>query len=194
MAVIYSGDGGWRDLDKEIGEHLAERGVPVVGVDSLRYFWSRKQPEAIARDLAEIIESYGDRFGTDPRRTRRLLVRRGVLPFAITRLPAAVRDRVVLVSLLGLGPRVDFQIPPRAWLGDEPGDDAPPSLPELRKLDMARVQCFYGEDEDDTLCRDPALAGAEVIGTKGGHHFDGDYPALARRIYTAAMKQLPAGR
>ena len=23
MAVIYSGDGGWRDLDKEIGEHLA---------------------------------------------------------------------------------------------------------------------------------------------------------------------------
>ena len=64
MAVIYSGDGGWRDLDKEIGEHLAQRGVPVVGVDSLRYFWSAKTPDELGRDLAEIIDAYGDKWGT----------------------------------------------------------------------------------------------------------------------------------
>lgn len=31
MAVIYSGDGGWRDLDKQIGEALQKDGIPVVG-------------------------------------------------------------------------------------------------------------------------------------------------------------------
>ena len=40
MAVIYSGDGGWRDIDKDIAGALQAQGIPVVGVDSLRYFWS----------------------------------------------------------------------------------------------------------------------------------------------------------
>lgn len=33
MAVIYSGDGGWRDIDKEVGNALQQQGVPVVGVE-----------------------------------------------------------------------------------------------------------------------------------------------------------------
>jgi type IV secretory pathway VirJ component len=191
MAVIYSGDGGWRDLDKEIGEHLSQRGVPVVGVDSLRYFWTEKKPDEIAKDLAEIIESYGDRFGTKQVLLVGYSFGAAVLPFAVSRLPAEVRSRILLVSFLGLGPRVDFQFHAEDWLGGEPDETAPLVLPELRKLDMARVQCFYGEDEDDSLCRDPGLAGADVIETKGGHHFDGGYGAIAQRIYDAAVKHLP---
>ena len=48
MAVIYSGDGGWRDIDKDIAGALQEKGIPVVGVDSLRYFWSEKTPDQVA--------------------------------------------------------------------------------------------------------------------------------------------------
>jgi len=191
MAVIFSGDGGWRDLDKEIGEHLAQRGVPVVGVDSLRYFWTEKKPEDIAKDLAEIIDSYGDRFGTKHVMLIGYSFGAAILPFAVNRLPKAARDQIVLVSFLGLGPRADFQFHPEGWLGGEPDESAPLVLPELKKLDMARVQCFYGEDEDDSLCPDPALAGASVIQTKGGHHFDGDYGAIAQRIFDAAKKNVP---
>ncbi|MGH8506085.1 MAG: AcvB/VirJ family lysyl-phosphatidylglycerol hydrolase, partial [Stenotrophobium sp.] len=39
LAVILSGDGGWADLDKSVGKALSQKGVAVVGVDSLRYFW-----------------------------------------------------------------------------------------------------------------------------------------------------------
>jgi type IV secretory pathway VirJ component len=45
------------------------------------------------------------------------------------------------------------------------------------------IQCFYGADEDDSAC--PLLlrkGQADVIRTTGGHHFDHDYGALARRI------------
>ena len=48
MAVVYSGDGGWRDIDKDIAGRLQASGIPVVGVDSLRYFWSEKTPEQTA--------------------------------------------------------------------------------------------------------------------------------------------------
>ena len=186
MAVVYSGDGGWRDLDKEIGEHLAERKVPVVGVDSLRYFWRAKTPDEIGRDLGAILDAYGDKWGTRKVALIGYSFGAAVLPFAVNRLPAALRERVVLVSLLGLGARAPMQIAVEGWLGAEPDADAPLVMPELLRLDLAKVQCFYGEDEDDSICPDPKLAAADVIKTKGGHHFDEDYAALAQRIFDAA--------
>lgn len=62
MAVVYSGDGGWRDLDKTLAEDLARHGVPVVGVDSLRYLWREKTPDRVAADLARILRHYGERW------------------------------------------------------------------------------------------------------------------------------------
>jgi type IV secretory pathway VirJ component len=44
LAAILSGDGGWRDIDKRIGAVLAQGDIGVVGLDSLRYFWSAKTP------------------------------------------------------------------------------------------------------------------------------------------------------
>ena len=54
MAVIYSGDGGWRDLDKEIGEHLADEGVPVVGADGRRGPASAQVPGAQLRAVRTV--------------------------------------------------------------------------------------------------------------------------------------------
>ena len=62
-------------------------------------------------------------------------------------------------------------------------------MPELARLDLARVQCIYGEDEEGNACTDPALAPAELIRTSGGHHFDGDYEALARMILRSAERR-----
>lgn len=44
FAVLLSGDGGWAGLDKEVAAALSKSGVPVVGVDSLRYFWTPRTP------------------------------------------------------------------------------------------------------------------------------------------------------
>jgi type IV secretory pathway VirJ component len=61
--------------------------------------------------------------------------------------------------------------------------------PELKKVPPAIVQCFYGAQEQDTLC--PALdkTGIAVIRTGGDHHFGGDYNAIERRILGAFKQQ-----
>jgi len=192
VAVIYSGDGGWRDIDKQIGEVLAAEGMPVVGVDSLRYFWRERSPDQVAADLAAILRHYAQAWGT----TRSVLVGysfgAAILPFAINRLPAELRDRVVQVSLLGLEPRAAFEFHVSGWLGASSRKD-PLVLPELERLPAGLVQCFYGEEEEETLCRAPELARVELIETRGGHHFDGDYAALARRIERGAERRLAQG-
>jgi type IV secretory pathway VirJ component len=189
LAVIYSGDGGWRDLDKQIGEYLAARGVRVVGVDSLRYFWTPRTPEEVARHLGEILHAELGRPGA-PQRAMLIGYSFGadILPFAWNRLAEADRRSLLQLSLLGLGSHAVFEFHVTGWL-QRPDTSGLPILPELQRIDLAKVQCFYGADETDTLCPRLAARGAEVIGTTGGHHFDGDYTKLAQRILDGALKR-----
>lgn len=188
FAVIYSGDGGWRDLDKQIGQSFAAHGTPCVGVDSLRYFWRSKTPDQVAADLGRIIRHYQAAWSAPDVLLVGYSFGAGILPFAVNRLPDAERAAVLQVSLLGLGPSAPFEIAVTGWLGAVSAD-ALPVPPELAQLDLSRVQCFYGEEEAETLCPDPQLARAEIIRTRGGHHFDGDYEALARRILEGASRR-----
>jgi type IV secretory pathway VirJ component len=190
MAVVISGDGGWRDLDKTIADIFETRGVPTVGLDALRYFWSEKTPEETAKDLARIIEAYGAEWGT-----RHVLLvgysfGADVLPAVYGALPAEVRERVRQISLLALSRRASFEIRVTGWLGAE-NTEGRPVLPDLARIDPALIQCFHGEDEGDaSLCPElAAKGGVEVIRTAGGHHFDGDYEALASRILDGARRR-----
>lgn len=189
MAIVISGDGGWRDLDKTIAQALQKDGVPVIGLDSLRYFWSEKTPAQTSRDLARVMQTYGARWHANHVALVGYSFGADVMPFAYNRLPDALRAKVSLVSLLGFAPDADFQIRVGGWLGMPASDKALKAQSELTRVPLAIVQCFYGENEKDTLC--PALAntGVEVIRTSGDHHFGRDYNALERRILSAFRKQ-----
>jgi type IV secretory pathway VirJ component len=183
LAVIYSGDGGWRDIDKQLGDALATRGIAVVGVDSLRYFWSARTAEQVSADLARTLAHYtaawhirhviliGYSFGAD------------VLPFAYNRLPAELQGRVSQITLLAPGRAADFEIQTLGWFGAGPSDDAQPIPPEAARLEHAKVQCIFGTDDaGDSLCTQPTARGMEVVRRPGGHHFDNDYVALAHIV------------
>ena len=43
------------------------------------------------------------------------------------------------------------------------------------------MQCFYGEDETDTMCPEVTKLAMTVVRTKGGHHFGGDYQVPGTR-------------
>jgi phosphatidylglycerol lysyltransferase len=181
LAIVLSGDGGWRDVDRSIAQKLQSDGVSVVGWDSLRYFWSKKSPAQTARDLGAVINTYTSRWGASKIALIGYSFGADVLPFAYDHLSPKARVRVVQLSLLGFAPAANFEITVSGWLGAAPGKDALPTEPALAPIDPTMVQCFYGANEDDSAC--PLLTGkAEVIRVPGGHHFDNDYGALARRI------------
>ena len=181
LAIVLSGDGGWRDLDKTISEKLQSAGVSVVGWDSLRYFWSRKSPEQVARDLGAIINTFLSRWGASKVVLVGYSFGADVLPFAYDRVSPETKAHIVQLSLLGFSTAADFEIRVAGLVGAGPSKEALPTEPALAPIDPSMIQCFYGADEDDTACR--FLQGkAEVIRTAGGHHFDGNYGALAQRI------------
>ncbi len=188
MAIIYSGDGGWRDLDKSIGDAFQKQGVPTIGVDSLRYFWSRKTPEQTSADLARIIDFYTEKWGIDHVVLVGYSFGADVLPSAYRLLPPDEQSQVSEISLLGLSDQVDYVISVGAFLGTNSGDGQ--TLPDIKTIKPALIQCFYGEEEDDSLCPKLEGSGVELIKTTGGHHFDGDYDGLARRILDGLSRRL----
>ncbi|MCA1403237.1 virulence factor family protein [Ensifer sp. IC3342] len=192
MAVVYSGDGGWRDIDKEVGNVLQREGVPVVGVDSLRYFWSERQPQGAADDLARIITYYQKRWNV-----RNVLLigysfGADILPRTYNLLPPADRARVRQLTLMALSHHADYKISVLGWLGAE-GEGGDP-VDDIKAIDPSLVQCIYGTEEDDDACPGLKSSGVDVVAIEGGHHFDEDYPALTRRVLDALDRRLAAAR
>jgi len=191
MAVIYSGDGGWRDIDKEVGGKLQKEGIPVVGIDSLHYFWSERKPQETADDLGKIIDLYrkqwnvkhvlliGYSFGAD------------VVPATYKLLKPAEKSSIVQISLLSLSHEVDYVISVMGWLGQKTDGAGGDPVADLKDVDPKLVQCIYGNDDDDEVaCPDLKDSGASVVELPGDHHFDENYDLLTKTIVDALKSRL----
>jgi len=190
LAIILSGDGGWRDLDRTIGETLAKGNIAVVGVDTLRYFWQARKPQQVADDLTRIINGYGKLWN----RSRILLIGYSfgadVLPATYNLLPLDLQQRIGLISLLGLSETADYQFHVEGWLGME-SDSTIKTVPELARIDKNLLMCLYGDDDDEEICTNKVFDGAHRVEMTGGHHFDGNYEELANLIAEQWQRSTP---
>lgn len=179
VAIFISGDGGWRDIDKTMGEWLSTQAVHVVGLDALHYFWSKRTPQELAADITTLIKDadpqaklpvmlIGYSFGAD------------TLPLAYPLLSKDLQDRTRVIALMAPSLSTSLQVTISGWLGiDDSGYPVPPAIAALPK---DKVLCIYGKDDDDGGCEDPAVKDITKIETDGGHHFDGDYTKIAQRF------------
>jgi type IV secretory pathway VirJ component len=181
MAVFWSGDGGWAELDQEISAGLADHGIPVVGVNSLKYFWTNRTPEQTAKDLERIIRHYAALWQKEKVALIGYSLGADIVPFAANRLNEAVKSRVDLIALLSPALEVDFEFHLSSWLGAS-SKTALPTMPEIVQLGSTRLLCISGEQETDGLC--PNLQGDNFkkVALPGAHHFGGNYAQIAETI------------
>lgn len=180
FVVLLSGDGGWANIDKDIGNRLNQQGIPVVGWNSLQYFWTRKTPERASADLARTIRHYQTMWHRNKVVLVGFSLGADVLPFMVSRLPPSERAAIADVALLSLGHRVDFEFHVTDWLGSGHPDsrDIAPELGQLREP----VLCLYGTHDTDTLCPSYRAANVTTIGLPGDHHFEGDFKRVSQLI------------
>jgi type IV secretory pathway VirJ component len=182
MGILLTGDGGWGVTDRGIAEGLAAKGIPVVALNSLHYFWKRKTVEQAAADLERILQYYsalwnrseivviGYSFGAD------------VLPFMLNRIPGEDLKKIKVIALLGLSSTADFQFHLSDWFSSRKHSSSQMVLPELEKLRGKQILCFYGTEDSDALCGklDPGLA--KAIPIQSGHRFGRDYQPIVDAI------------
>ncbi|HEX3396781.1 MAG TPA: AcvB/VirJ family lysyl-phosphatidylglycerol hydrolase [Steroidobacteraceae bacterium] len=184
FAILMSGDGGWAGIDQDLAAALSAKGIPVVGLDSLRYYWTARTPEGLAADTERLMRYYLSHLG----KKRVLLIGYSqgadVLPFAVNRLSQSSKSAVALMAVLAISEHAIFEFHVSNWISDD--NSGPETLPEINRVSGVPIVCIYGEDEHDSLCPKLDPQKFNVVKVKGGHHFDGNYAGLADRILSAA--------
>jgi len=184
LAVHITGDGGWGVTDKGLARELAAGGIPVVGLNSLQYFWHARTPEETANDLARILRHYldswhqrrvvliGYSFGAD------------VLPILVNRLPADLLARVPAIVLLGPSAEASFEFHLTDWIGGRERTNTLPVAPEIERIEGPEIFCFYGEGDKEAICKelDPARVHSYPLG--GGHRIGNRFDEIVRTILT----------
>lgn len=183
VTLFYSGDGGWRDLDKSVAEEMAKLDYSVLGVDVLRYFWERKTPDQVTSDLIATMRFYRTNWGVKSFVLAGFSFGADILPVIYNKLPESEKSNVDLLVFLALGNHADFEVHVAGWLGQSTREM--PLASELLQIPKNKVLCIYGKEEKaktGTACSSLENSEAKVIELPGGHHFDKDYPKLARLI------------
>ncbi len=119
-----------------------------MGWDSLRYFWTARTPDGVARDLDRTLRYYAAHWN----RHRVLVIGYSqgadVLPFAVNRLPDTTRRMILTTTLLGLGRNAAFEFHLSNWVGPAAGVAI---LPEYRKMARA-TPCVCSAPGTRILC------------------------------------------
>jgi type IV secretory pathway VirJ component len=190
LAVLLTGDGGWAGGDKSMAQALAQRSVAVAGLNTARYVDHARTPDEAASDLARIVRHFLGAW----HRQRVVLIgySRGadLVPFMVSRLPADLRDKVVLTALIGPGQWASFEFSLLDITREHARPDTFPVQPEVAKLKGTPVLCLYGSRDRGAICRSLADAGlARGVEHAGGHRVSGDDgPALVDTILDALPK------
>ena len=189
LALLLTGDGGWARGDRALAQVLVRGGVSVLALDSRAYLRAgHRTPEIAARDAAEILERYAARWNRD----RLVLVgySRGadLAPFIVSRWPAALRQRLALLALVGFADHANFEFRWQDLVHDSRRASDLPTRPELAKLRGTRVVCVYGAEEDDSVCPSLDASVARVGKIPGGHVLDNATGAAAGQLVLDALR------
>ncbi len=193
IAVIVSGDGGWLSLDKKLGRQLQARGVGVVGIDSLQYFWSQRTTRGVTQDLARILRTYLKLWNKSSALLIGYSQGADVIPFMASGLPADLQARVKLVGIIGSDGSARFDRDLDAAVTGRRREQDLPVLPEIAKIGNMHPVCVYGAEEKETLCHEIPTGQAELLKVPGGHDFAGDGGYIAESfLYEAGMGPKPS--
>lgn len=183
-AVYLSGDVGYKiAMGQQLGHRLSAAGIPVVAVNSLGFFRTKRSIAEVTELLSRAIllgteagnpdgvVLIGHSFGAD------------ALQAGMADLPAVLRAKVRAIILIVPTKRLYLQISPIEMLDwfDPDGE----TLPTLSKLDWVPLICIYGAEEDDSPCPDISGGNVRRVALPGGHALDWDDAAVYRAIKVA---------
>jgi type IV secretory pathway VirJ component len=164
------GDGGWKRFDVKLGDEFSAQHMPYVCLNSIKYFWSAKTPDQLAKDMIPVIHEYLKKWNKTEIILTGFSFGAEVLPFLYTRLPADLKQKVKLVMLITPAGTSDFAVHVSDMLGFDrkyPYDVAK----EVEKIKNVKVLGVFGDKENSTFPMGHKQENCKITFVKGSHHF-----------------------
>ena len=188
LVFMISGDGGWTSFDQSLAQALAERGVPVAGLDAQSYFWKAKTPERSAVEINRAILAAQQKSG------RQQLILAGysfgasIVPFIANRLNVDLKTKLEAIVLLSPQDVADFEIHITDMLNIGPKKGNYDVVAEIKKIKEVKPLCIFGQEESSEKKALFAKNGLRVINIPGSHRYNENYIGIANLIIQQANK------
>lgn len=184
MIVYITGDGGMKKFSASVIESFHQKSYPVVALNALKYFWSKKTPQQAAKDIAALIKYYQSQWGNNH---GILLIGYSlgadVLPFIYTSLPSDVAVEVKQLVLLSPSLYTDLEVHVSDMLGKSSNKGM--SVPtEINKITSKPLLLVFGAEEKEFNFSALSIPYQKLI-LPGGHAYDEDANGVAGKILTA---------
>ncbi len=182
LVFFISGDGGWSSFDHGVSEKLASEGMPIVGLDSQKYFWNAKQPKETADEVAKAVVYYMKEWN----RSSFIIVGYSfgacVAPFIANNFPAPLKPYLKGVFCLSPDETGDFEIHVADMLSISTKEKYN-VLNEMKAIESVNPVCIFGTGENTELQNKFTAKGIKVETLAGGHHYNNDYKAVVDVIF-----------
>lgn len=181
LIIYISGDGGFNQFSTSLCTAIVNEGYQVLALDAKSYFWNKKTPGQSANDLMSSAEPFllgnnqrkviltGYSFGAD------------VLPFIYNQLSVKFRQKILRILLLSPSGSTDFEIHWADMLGGN-SKRTMDVLQEINNLGTLNTVLINGDDDESIQSGKVTLPNFNHEIIPGGHHYDGDIPALAKMM------------
>lgn len=182
MVLAISGDGGWNVWEESLRKEFIKKGVPVVGLDALKYFWKEKTPEQATSDLSRVLNYYlknwkkqhfillGYSFGAN------------IIPFIATRLKEPYKSKLIKVVLISPDPQADFEIHLVDMLNMDLSEYKYNVTDEVKKIKSVKILCLFGTSEDPYRKKMFRFDPVQLVELPGKHHFKFNIPPIVEKI------------
>jgi len=190
MVFLISGDGGWTNFDHSIAETLADKGMPVVGLDAQKYFWNAKTPGETALEVEKAVQHYLKQWNKKSFILVGYSFGANVVPFIANKLSLNLKSMLTGIYCLSPNEKADFEIHLSDMLGMGSKDQSYKVTDEIKIGKEFRTVCIFGEDEDNTLRGHFEQVGAKVNTIPGNHHYN-NHPDAAANVIVKDVENAP---
>jgi type IV secretory pathway VirJ component len=182
IALLISGDGGWYGFEQSIADNLAKQGIPTVGLDSKKYFWSRRTPEETASDIANALNFYGKEWSREKFVLIGYSLGAEIVPFILNRLPEELKTKIESCVLLSPATTTDFEIHISNMLGMGNRNNTYNTMDEIIKMQSVPTLIIFGEGEKTPI--PGLLSGTSILIRKipGDHHYKFNLPLIMQTM------------
>jgi type IV secretory pathway VirJ component len=182
IVLFITGDGGMKKFSVDIVNILAGRGYPVIGLNTLKYFWNKKTPQQAAADVTALLQYYSSRWNNHAFILVGYSMGADVLPFIYQHLPATFQSQTQHLVFMSPSASTDMVVHISDMLGRSSTPGSMSVTGAMNGITGKPLLLVFGQDEKDFDVKALTIRNYHQLVLPGGHHYNEDAPGVVQQI------------
>jgi type IV secretory pathway VirJ component len=169
LVIFFTGDSGRSSFDKKLTDSLCANNIPLMCINSYKYFRRRKTPQQTLDSILPYIDFNLKKYNRQKFILAGYSFGSEVVPFLYNIMSNEWKNKVEFIVLLSPSDNSDFKIHFLDQVGLSLRHWPYDTLGEIMKIDDKKIIVFWGADEKTFLKEHFTKHNITVYHLKGGH-------------------------